>query len=327
MGPLTLADVLDGMFRLFLSHWRTYAIALGIVLVPQSFVMALLAGSLGMNMGILEQLNNPAATEAALQRGPELAPLIALIVISVLAALFLSPYLTGAACRIAGEAYEGRDPQPGEVARFTLRRYWSLIGVIFLQGLLFLLIFALPIGVIAAGVLGDNGGMAAAGGVLALFLFPVAIWLGVRWSLSVPTIVMEGNRPVAALRRSASLVEGRWWRVFGTLALAQFITAIVAQIAGFPFSLPGNLFSGTVATVLVAVGTTLTAIVTTPLAANAQTLLYYDGRVRTEGYDLEVMARDSFEAPPLFEPPPPHQSPPPHQPPPPPAPGEGSAFG
>ena len=295
---MTLADILDGMFRLFLAHWRTYALALGLVVVPQSFVMALLAGEVGMGTGLLEQFNNPAAAEAMFEAGPQMWAVISLVAVSVVVGIFVTPYLTGVACRIAGEAFEGGDPQPGDVLRSTLQRYWALLAVIMLQVLIFLGIFAVPIGLIAAGAIGGNDGLAVGGGILMLFLFPLAIWLLIRLTLAVPVVVMERVGPATALRRSYSLVQGRWWRVCGTFLLAQFITAIVAQIASFPFSLPGQLFGGLFAVVFIGLGTVVAAVITTPLSANAQTLLYYDGRIRSEGYDLEVMARNQFEPPP-----------------------------
>lgn len=294
MRPMTLADVLDGMFRLFIGHWRTYLMALGVIVVPQSFVTALAARQLGTEAGLLEQFNNPAAAQAAFQAGPDMTAVVIFAGIAGLLALFLTPYLTGVGCRIAGEAYEGGDPQPGEVLRSTLRRYGALLGVIFLQALVFLLIFALPIGIVVAGVTGGDQGLVVGGVILALFILPAAIWLGIRLALATPVVMMEGAGVVAALKRSYELVEGRWWRVFGTLLLAQIITGIVAQIASLPFSIPGELVSGWIAVVFTTLGGVLAGVVTTPLAANAQTLLYYDGRIRSEGYDLE----QRFNAPP-----------------------------
>jgi hypothetical protein len=289
---MTLADVLDGMFRLFLSHWRTYALALGVIVVPQSFISALLVDRTGMNTGLLEQFSNPAAAEAAFEAGPELWALGGLAGISILAALFITPYLTGVACRIAGEAYEGGAPEPGDVLRSTLSRYGALLGATVLLGLVGITVLAVPLALIIGGIASDAGQFIAIGGFLMVVAVPLMIWLLVRLSLAYPAIVMERVGPVAALKRSWELVGGRWWRVFGTVLLAQIITGIVAQIAAFPFSLPGQLFGGLFAVVFLALGTTLSAIVTTPLVANAQTLLYYDGRIRSEGYDLELLARD-----------------------------------
>lgn len=289
---MTLADVLDGMFRLFLSHWRTYAIAVGLVVIPQSFLGAMLAQQMGMSTGLLEQFSNPAAAEAAFEAGPELWALAAIGGLTVLVTIFVTPYLSGVAARIAGEAYEGHDPQPGEVLRFALRRYGALLGATVLMGLIGIAFFVLPAAAIIAGTVTETQPLIVLGVILAVAAFVGLIWLLVRLTLAYPAIVMEGLGPVAALRRSFGLVGGRWWRVFGTMLLAQIITGIVSQIAAVPFSIPGQLFGGVISVILVALGSVLAAVVTTPLSANAQTLLYYDGRIRKEGFDLQMMAND-----------------------------------
>jgi hypothetical protein len=41
---------------------------------------------------------------------------------------------------------------------------------------------------------------------------------------------------------------------------------------------------------LLALGGGLTAMIVTPVAAITATLVYFDGRIRTEGFDLQVIA-------------------------------------
>lgn len=60
------------------------------------------------------------------------------------------------------------------------------------------------------------------------FLVPLAVWFAVRWSLLAPVVELEGLAPVAALRRSARLVRGRWLRT-GTLV---GLSALIALAAG-----------------------------------------------------------------------------------------------
>jgi hypothetical protein len=59
-------------------------------------------------------------------------------------------------------------------------------------------------------------------------LLPVAIWLGVRWSLLAPVVELEDRSPVAALRRSSELVRRRWPRVASLVG----ISAVLALVAG-----------------------------------------------------------------------------------------------
>ena len=292
MRPLTLGDVLDGMFRMFLSNWRTYAIAIGVIIVPMNFAASALTGMLGFNQGLLQQLNNPAAADAVFEAGPALVPLVLLGVIAIVEFVFIRPYIVGVACRVAGEDYEGRQPGPAVVLRWTARRYLSLLVVRLIMILITVVLFAIPSGLIAAAIGTDAPALGVIGGLLIVVLIPAWIYVMVRFWLATPAIVMEAIGPIEALRRSTALVRGRWWPLFGTLLLAGFIVWAISSILTFPFSLPGQLIGGTVGIILLAIGTTVAGIVTSPLSANARTLLYYDGRIRKEGYDLQMMTSE-----------------------------------
>ena len=288
LRPLTLADVLDGMFRLFLAHWRTYTLALGVVLIPQNFVVAYLTTEVFGGTGLFEQLSNPATAEAVVAGG-DIVPFIGLIVVSLATFLFTTPFLNGVACRTAAEAYQQRDPTPGAVLRFALRRYWALIGVTLLIVLIPVAVLALPVASLVAGAVLEQPALAVLGGILIFFAVLAVIWLVLSYSLAYVVVVVEGAGPVNALRRSFRLVRGRFWRVFGTLILAAIISGLVAQVAVVPFSIPGDIFGDWLGLVFTTIGAVIAAVITTPLSANAQTLLYYDGRVRAEGYDLRLL--------------------------------------
>ncbi|MCX5196570.1 hypothetical protein OOK31_22215 [Streptomyces sp. NBC_00249] len=59
-------------------------------------------------------------------------------------------------------------------------------------------------------------------------LAPVALWLGVLFVLAPVAAGYEGLGPVAALRRSASLVRGSWWRSLWVVAPAVVLAAAAA---------------------------------------------------------------------------------------------------
>jgi hypothetical protein len=129
-----------------------------------------------------------------------------------------------------------------------------------------------------------------------------------------------------------NLIRGRWWPALGLQLLMAIIAAIVNAIISQPFSLmagSGGFFGDTVTStgdVLInAIGSTIGSIFTTPLAAIAVVLLYFDLRVRKEGLDVRMVA-DSLDGRLPHPPAPPHgtgtppapPAPPPLAPPPPP---------
>lgn len=69
-------------------------------------------------------------------------------------------------------------------------------------------------------------GLGAFLGLLVLVL--PGVWLLVRWSLAQPALVAEGGGAVRALGRSARLVDGRWWTLFGL----HVVYGLVSFLAG-----------------------------------------------------------------------------------------------
>jgi Membrane domain of glycerophosphoryl diester phosphodiesterase len=105
-------------------------------------------------------------------------------------------------------------------------------------------------------------------GVGLLLLVVPGLYLLTRWSLIVPVIVLEDSRAGASFSRSAQLVAGNGWNVFGvvivTLVLAIAVRSLViALLAPLPEFLEGWL-GGAIAGALVF-----------PFIAAAWTSMYY----------------------------------------------------
>jgi hypothetical protein len=108
-------------------------------------------------------------------------------------------------------------------------------------------------------------------------------WVLARYFAVTPAIVLEGRGTVAAFGRSAALSRGQKMHVLGTLLLA----FVIFMVIYFAVAIIGAMSGSTViATVL----STAASIVAYPMFAITEMLLYYDARVRNEGYDIELMA-------------------------------------
>jgi len=75
------------------------------------------------------------------------------------------------------------------------------------------------------------------------------------------------------------LVAGLMASVIG--AALGFIPQVVALIVGLDWGW-----------LILAAGAILVGVITTPFVAIVSTLVYFDGRIRREGFDLAVMASD-----------------------------------
>ena len=128
----------------------------------------------------------------------------------------------------------------------------------------------------------------------------VGAWLWVRFCLAAPALMLERQKVSDALRRSAKLVRGNWWRIFGVQLLALILVRVIAFIVRTPAGLIAmftdgqSLLGGSTYNVswsyllIVAVGDVIALTLTLPLSAGITALLYMDQRIRREALDLEL---------------------------------------
>ena len=310
LRPLTLADVLDGMFRLLVSHWRVYLLTLGVIVIPYQILGNWLSAE-SMVDTIVQAFRDPfAPAPPADERFGAATDLLA-----VVAFLVINPLTYGLATRLASDIYEGRSPTFAGTWRGTVRRYFALLGFTVLAALIFLAAAILPFILVVAASASQSLALLV---LTLLMLFAAFLFVGTKLSHGYAAIMIEGAGPGTAVGRTWRLTRGRFWRVLGTLVLCGLLVAVVIAIFAAIFTLPGVAFGPTAGVVLFFIGLTIASIFTTPLLWNAVTLLYFDGRIRQEGYDLELMTRNVVGT----EPPrPPTPAPPP------PPPGYGQPFG
>jgi hypothetical protein len=116
------------------------------------------------------------------------------------------------------------------------------------------------------------------GSFLGLLLLVVpGVYLYVRWYVCAPAAVVESGRGTGALRRSAELVKGSWWRVFGISIVLDLIVAAAGLAISKPLdALAENADSGQ----LYLTGQVLADAVTLSFGALSATLLFFDLRWR-----------------------------------------------
>jgi hypothetical protein len=125
----------------------------------------------------------------------------------------------------------------------------------------------------------------AALGILlgAAVLIVPGIYLFVRWYFVPQTVVLESRRGAPALRSSAGLVEGFWWRTFGLIVLVNVLALIVVVILGAPFTAAADRADRAVWAL---VGEIIASSVVQPFGALFSTFLYFDLRARRTSVQL-----------------------------------------
>jgi hypothetical protein len=116
-------------------------------------------------------------------------------------------------------------------------------------------------------------------------------------------VVLDDTSAVDSLRRSFGLSGGYWWRTFGTYILITFIINVI----GFLLGQSGNiveillrLIPGIPPSVVGAVGAaifTAVSLLLNPITWIVTTLMYYDLRIRKEGFDVILLASSLMGSP------------------------------
>ncbi|KUL41120.1 glycerophosphoryl diester phosphodiesterase membrane domain-containing protein [Streptomyces regalis] len=301
LRPLGVGEILDGAVSTMRTYWRTVlGISLTVAIVTEILVI-LVQGFVLNDRLSTEALNDPNATLSELTRatGDALISSSVILLISVIGAIAATALLT----TVTSRAVLGKSVTTGEAWRDARPQVLRLFGLLFLLLLMtfgLLLAGAVPGILVAASGSGDGGAALAVLGIFGGGI--VALWLWFRFSLASPALMLEKQGILKALSRSARLVRGSWWRVFGIQLLAAIIANIVAAIVVIPFTFLAGALSGDGATnflngttefgwtflIISGVGSVIGSMITFPITAGVTVLLYIDQRIRREALDLEL---------------------------------------
>lgn len=301
LRPLGVGEILDGAVSTMRTYWRTVlGISLTVAIVTEILVI-LLQGFVLNDRTSTEALNDPSATLNELTRamGDALLASSVIFLISLIGAIVATALLT----TVTSRAVLGKPVTTGEAWRDARPQVLRLFGLLFL--LLLMTLGLVLVGVVPGILVAASGSPEAGAALVALGSIGagiVALWLWFRFSLASPALMLEKQGIVKALSRSAKLVRGSWWRVFGIQLLATLIANIVAAIVVIPFTFLAGALSGDGATsflegttdlgwtflIVSGVGSVIGSMITFPITAGVTVLLYIDQRIRREALDLEL---------------------------------------
>jgi hypothetical protein len=298
LRPLSVGEILDGAFSALRSHWRVMVGFAAVVALLIQVIQVPVDWFVYQQLDTVELSDEPTSSEVREYFSTTLGAMAAPAILGALAQLVVTGMLTV----VMGRAVLGKGMTVSEAWKSTRPLLLRLIGVTLLSGLLVVLavfVCMLP-GILLAVADGGSDGAAALlllGLVVGLCLM---VYLYVSLSLAGPTLMLEKQTVVKALRRSHKLVKGSWWRIFGILLLVMIITTIVTGIVTVPFSLlsgGSDAFSTDTSSVsdpslwqlvVMAIGTVIASALVYPFSAGAGVLLYVDQRMRREALDLEL---------------------------------------
>lgn len=264
LRPLGIPEVIDAAFKLMRRNARTLFTIAAVVLLPLGVIEYFLSLFIESAIPAPRLIPESAPPEVALEILLEdLGPLfLAGMLTAILSVLAQAVVQLGSVEAIA-EVYLDKEPNWKTSLGAGLKRVPTGIGAFFIA------IVPLTVGFL-------------------LCILP-GIWLAVMWSMVVPVLAVERLGPGASLGRSWKLVKNRFWPVLGVLALSFLITLVIQSVLSAVVT-ASFLFSGSINIEIQALVNTFSRILVTPFTATVTAVLYFDLRVRQEGFDLERMA-------------------------------------
>lgn len=287
LRPLSFGEILDSAFSLYRRHFATLVSAALIPIIPSMLLTSVLTRS--------ALTARPA--DAADAFG---AAMIPLAILGFVVGLVMWAALT----RMVGEAWTGGEVSVADGYRRGLRAFFPLLGsmilvYVILAGVVFGVFLA---GALVAGILAAIGMGIGNQTLTVVLMIPVVLLAMVAFFAAastlfavLPAIVIEKKGPAEAIMRSVRLSLGAIPRVTGIVVVTfliiflplLFVAAVTGGFAAFtnPGAVPsaGSFWIQQVAN-------SLASALTTPFMIASLVILYFERRVRTEAFDVQLAA-------------------------------------
>lgn len=309
LRPMSLGELMDGTFTHYRQHFWTLV---GIMTIPEAVLVV--ARSLLLMRGEPNFSTTTAQPPAAVQA--QLAEVLVSVFggFGVTLVLYILVYsiALGAVTWAVSEFYLGRTITIKECYRRLRGKAGRIIGlgllaiVVCVCGYLaFIFAILLPVGIAAglgAVLPSSKGGLVA---TVALWVAAVVgAVVGGLWILravlrycgvAVPAMLIEDIGPVRAMGRSWRLAKGRTGPILWILILTTLIQLVFVLVFQAPFWVASALTGSKSGIMPLSLSLPMTisegiaGAIGGPLIMIGLVLLYYDARVRTEAFDLQLM--------------------------------------
>lgn len=282
LRPLSIGQLLDRAFRLYRKNFVVFISIVALTQLPLAILNVINSAIFLDRANTFSQMPfDPNRSFTSI-----IGPSLLVFFLILMATVVLTQIGTAALTRAVADDYLERP--------VTLLGTLNRIGNDWLRLLGTIILFGVLVGVVAFplalfSIIPCLGIIVSLIGFLAIGLVGGAIGY-----LMPAVVVLEKKAWLTAIRRCWRLVSLRFWWVVGYIAVLVLLNLIIvwgpAMLAGGIFQM---LFAGgnQLAATVVQQGTSvLFASIFTPLQLTAVTLMYFDLRIRFEGFDLKVLA-------------------------------------
>lgn len=282
LRPLRLGELLDQAIRLYRRNFITFIGIIALVYVP---LVILQTASSALMTSSLDSIAYSDSPGEIFTNSAYLGGLLSSLVIAFLQFILVQGIASGALTRAVADNYLGKTTGILDAYRGIGKSWSSLLGALLFVGLLIIVATLWWIIVPCIGWFTGLGMLIALSAAVSPMVAPV--------------VVLEGQGAGTAVRRAWSLTRRRFWPVLGTIFVLYLFNMLIVNgplaIVNYllTITLPGLLEDVTTRLMITAIIQAIVSIVFVliyyPLQMTAFTLVYFDLRVRTEGFDIALL--------------------------------------
>lgn len=286
LRPLHLGELLDQAIRLYRRNFITFIGIIAVIYIP---LMILQTASTALMTSSLGGLTTTQQPEEIFTNYAYLGGLLSTFVLTFIQFILVQGIATGALTRAVADNYLGKQTGILDAYRGLKDSWISLLGALLAIILLFI--------VLLIWTLLPCVGWFTGPGMMAFLMAAVS-------PLVAPAVVLEKQGALASIRRAWDLARRRFWPVLGTIFVLYLFsilivngpTAIVnALLSGFVTSFGDMTTRLVITTIIQSLVSLVFVLLYYPLQMTAFTLIYFDLRVRTEGFDIALLTMNPSE--------------------------------
>lgn len=251
---MRIGELVDAAIKLYRQHWKSVITIAAVIIVPVAAVQTILLSRV------------PNLEPGEVPTPDQMGTLFSALSVAILVQVLTTPLLTGGLSWLAAKFYLGENPSVQEAFAVAVSNFFSLLWVGILTFLAALVGF--------------------------IFLIIPGIIIALRLTFSATALVVEGVKGTKALGRSWRLSKGSMGKIFLTLVVSFILVFLFQAIIGVPIAIIADAVGGGLGFVLTFAGDALASTIITPFAMIVIVLLYFDTRIRKEGFDLTLMAQE-----------------------------------
>ncbi len=230
--------IVNATRRMYFGHLRLF-LYIGLLFFPLGIVITVIQYAIFRLSGLNGLLDSAGSSNAAV--------VFLAILLGIVFTVFGLSVVNAATAVAMVELDAGRNASALGAYRKVLPKLGALLLVVFMAALLVAIVGLTFIGVL------------------------LGVWLIVRWAFLAQVVALEDSSALGALRRSARLSRGNWWRIASMLLFVTVIALLLGPLVGTLL-----LFASNASFNFINLVSSLVYTAVLPFAAIATTYLYFD---------------------------------------------------